>query len=180
MTSRLLHSKGRMSRMVCTIGANPAEYLCAEMLLVVCSFSWESKICWVISLNKVKKTLFNGYFAGKTDWALRRNYLRLMSKQRSDLYNVDVKSEVQAKLKIICWRSTKLWIALKRAQEDSFETLFQEPVDAHKWRCHWYGCSFMITFISLSAVPNMIHFMYFTLGLGQTSNISGDKSNLVS
>ena len=180
MTSRLLHSKGRMSRMVCTIGANPAEYLCAEMLLVVCSFSWESNICWDISLNKGRKPFSTVTLLGKpTGPSDVTTYVWCPNKE-SDLYNVDVKSEGQAKLKIICWRSTKLWIALKRAQEDSFDTLIQEPVDAHKWQCHWYGCSFMFTFISLSAVPNMIHFMYFTLGLGQTSNISGDKSNLVS
>ena len=89
----------------------------------------------------------------------------------------------EAKLEIIfrrSRRSTKFWIALRRAQEESFDANFQESVDAHKWQCYWFGCSFMLASISLSAVRNMIHFMYFKLGLGQTSNFSWDEPNLVS
>ena len=32
-----------------------------------------------MSVNKVKKTLFNGYFVGKIDCALRRNYPQVTS-----------------------------------------------------------------------------------------------------
>ena len=104
-----------------------------------------------------------------------------MSKQRIWLYNVDVKSEVEAKLKIICWRSTKLWMALKRAQEESFDTLtFKNPLmptNDSVIDMVVHSCSLSYLY---PQVPNIIHFMYFKLGRGQTSNFSWDEPNLVS